>query len=772
MTLEIALLFALILGMATLFFTEKLPVELTAFIGLVVLTLAGYVTPAEAFTGFASPAVITMLSIFFVSAALLHTGVADVIAGRVHKLIGSREVPLIIAIMLVSGVLSAFMNNIAAVAVLLPAVAGICRKTEISPSRLFIPLAFGAILGGTTTLVGTPPNILADQLLRDRGLDSFSLFDFLPMGSILLGCGILYMITVGRWLLPDKGIADRAARRVDLARVYHLEESLFSIRVLPGSGLDGMTLGEAQLTATLGVQVVSIERGGKKILAPTAATRLEENDVLLVEGSYDQVNNLFSTPAVPVSKELDEAFRHVRSILAAVVPGSAFIGRTLRDLEVRERFGMEVVGIRRDGELIETDLAAVTFREGDELIAVGAPEKLDGVEFPGDLVVAQLDKSDMRELKANLFLLRVHSGSALAGATVRETRLGELNGLTVAGIIRGERMLMAVSPMERIRSEDQLLVAGDTDRIRRLVSMGDVQLERDITRSGIQADDVGIVEVTLSPRSRAAGRTLAEMSFREKTGLQVLAVWSQGEAVHTMLGSRRLREGDALLVQGSWKQIRALGSNPDYVVLTQAAQEERRTRKAPVAVGALAVMIAMVVSGYMPIHVAAFTAATLVALFGAVTMEEAYRSVEWKAVFLVAAILPLGIAIERTGAAALLSDSVTALTGPLGPYGILAGMVVLGSALSQALDGAPAVVLMAPVLLPAAAEAGIGHQPVMMAVALATSAAFMTPFSHKANLLVMGAGGYKVSDYLKVGTPLTIILLILMVVLTPIFFPF
>jgi len=115
---------------------------------------------------------------------------------------------------------------------------------------------------------------------------------------------------------------------------------------------------------------------------------------------------------------------------------------------------------------------------------------------------------------------------------------------------------------------------------------------------------------------------------------------------------------------------------------------------------------------------------------------------------------------------------VTALTGPLGPYGILAGMVVLGSALSQALDGAPAVVLMAPVLLPAAAEAGIGHQPVMMAVALATSAAFMTPFSHKANLLVMGAGGYKVSDYLKVGTPLTIILLILMVVLTPIFFPF
>jgi di/tricarboxylate transporter len=191
-----------------------------------------------------------------------------------------------------------------------------------------------------------------------------------------------------------------------------------------------------------------------------------------------------------------------------------------------------------------------------------------------------------------------------------------------------------------------------------------------------------------------------------------------------------------------------------------------------VAIGALVVMILMVVTGYMPIQVAAFTAATLVALFGAVTMEEAYRAVEWKAIFLVAAILPVGLAIERTGAAALASSAVTTYAGPYGPYGIMTGLVALASLLSQALDGAPAVVLMAPIVIPVAEQLGISVHSLMMAVALAASAAFMTPFSHKANLLVMGAGGYKVVDYLKVGTPLTVILLVLMVLLVPIFFPF
>jgi di/tricarboxylate transporter len=182
-------------------------------------------------------------------------------------------------------------------------------------------------------------------------------------------------------------------------------------------------------------------------------------------------------------------------------------------------------------------------------------------------------------------------------------------------------------------------------------------------------------------------------------------------------------------------------------------------------------MVGMVVTGFQPIHVAAFTTATFVVLFGAITMEEAYRAVEWKAVFLVAAILPVGIAMERTGASRLIANAIVDLAGPLGPYAAMSGMFSMSSLLSQCLDGAPAVVLMAPVVLQSAAELGLGPHTAMMGVSLAASAAFMTPFSHKANLIVMGSGGYRVVDYLRVGTPLTIILLALMVWLVPVFFP-
>ena len=198
MTLEMALLFAVLAVMAVLFFTEKLPIELTAFLGLVFLTLAGYVTPSEAFTGFASPAVITMLSIFFVSAALLHTGVADVIAGRVHRVIGDRETLLVTAIMAVAGILSAFMNNIAAVAVPLLAVASIARKTGIAPSRLFIPLSFGAILGGTTTLVALFGAITMEEAyLAVEWKAIFLVAAILPVGIAIERTGAAALISEG-----------------------------------------------------------------------------------------------------------------------------------------------------------------------------------------------------------------------------------------------------------------------------------------------------------------------------------------------------------------------------------------------------------------------------------------------------------------------------------------------------------------------------------------------------------------------------------------------
>jgi di/tricarboxylate transporter len=774
MTVEIMVLLAVLLVMAVLFFTEKLPIELTAFLGLVFLTLGGYVKPSEAFTGFASPAVITMLSIFFVSGALLHTGVADMIGGRVRRIIGDREILLVLAIMAVGGVLSAFMNNVAAVAVLLPAVASIARKTGIAPSRLFMPLSFGAILGGTMTLVGTPPNILAGDLLRERGLEPFSLFDYTPIGAILLLTGMLYMITVGRWLLPRRNIAGGAKAGEDLSQVYHLQEAMFGIRVKKGSSLVGKTLADSRLGATLDAQVAGIVRNGHRQLAPGADTVLEADDLLLVEGRHDKVREMFGVHGIEIGdvaeEVLSEAWSHVRCAAITVEEGSPLVDTSLRALHFREQHGVLVVGIRRDGELVGSDLPGTPLRVGDELLVMGSDAQVDALDVPASCEDCERPGRCMTDLFGHVFLLRINAGSTLAGLRIRDSQIAAAAGLTVVGIRRGADTLLAVGPDTKLRSGDELMVTGDPARVRTLLDLGDAQLQQDVTKTGIESDDVGIVEVTLAPRSRVEGKTLAEISFRENYGLQVLAIWRKGKPVHRDLARRRLRFGDALLVQGSRRKIRLLGADPDYTVLSPSAQQVRRTKRAPVAVGALVVMILMVVTGFQPIHVAAFTAATLVVLFGAIRMEEAYRAVEWKAVFLVAAILPMGIALERTGAALLASDAVSAATGPYGPYAAMAGLFTLSSVLSQCLDGAPAVVMMTPVVIESAAQLAISPHALMMGVSLAASAAFMTPFSHKANLLVMGSGGYRTLDYLRVGTPLTIILLVLMVLLVPVFF--
>ncbi len=352
------------------------------------------------------------------------------------------------------------------------------------------------------------------------------------------------------------------------------------------------------------------------------------------------------------------------------------------------------------------------------------------------------------------------------------SRLGELAGITVAGVIREDETRLAVAAGEILRAGDQLLIATKPERLTTLEEFGEVEVDTEGGEAPLETDEIGMVEVAIAPRSSVVGRTLAELDFTDRYGLVALALWRAGKPVHTDLAGIPLEFGDALLLHGPRDKIERLASDPDFVVLSGAARATRRTGKAKWAFLCLGVMIALVVSGYQPIHVAAFTAASFVVLSGALTMKEAYRAIEWKAIFLVAAVLPVGMAMERTGAALLLADTVARVAGPAGDYATLAALVLLASLLSQGLDGAPAVVLLAPVVLQTAEGLGISPYPLMMGVSLAASAAFMTPFSHKANLLVMGAGGYRSADYLRVGTPLTIVLLALMVLLVPVFFPF
>lgn len=776
MTIEIAVLFAILIVMAYLFFTEKLPVELTAFLGLSALLLGGFVSADVAFTGFASPVVITMLSIFFLSAALLHTGVADFIGRKARDVLGTNETVIVVAIMLVAGVLSAFMNNIAAAAVLLPAVGSLSRRAGIPPSRLFMPLSFGAILGGTTTLIGTPPNMLAASGLVERGFEPFTLFEFAPLGAVFLAGGVVYMITIGRRLLPTGARGAETSETRDLVEVYHLEDAFFSIRIPDDSKLDGMTLRESRFGSALGVQVVSIARSGeRRRLAPDPETVLRGGDELQVHGRAEDLERLFRVQGVEIglAKAVDiaRATRAVGALAVRVREGSPWIGRTVRDLRLRESFSMLAAGIVRDGEGVSESLGDVALREGDVLVVLrtGDAESVPDVDVYAEVEIA--DREILEALRGQLFLLRIPEGSELAGTTLGESRMSELMGITVSGIVRGGETHVAVDPGVTFREGDELVVLGETHRIEALLDMGRVELRRMTSEPDIESDDAGIVEATLAPRSPMAGKTIAEVGFRERFGLQVLSIWRDGAALHTGLARLRLQFGDALLLQGTWKKIRELGSHPDFVVLSLRAQQERRVHKAPFAIGALLLMIAFVMSGFQPIHVAAFVAASLVVLSGAITMDEAYRAVEWRAIFLVAAVLPVGVAMEDTGAASLLSGVVTQATEPFGPYAIMAGLFLLSSLLSQCLDGAPAVVILTPVAIETARQVGISPYPLMMGIAISASAAFMTPFSHKANLLVMGAGGYRVIDYLRVGTPLTIVLLVVLVVLVPIFFP-
>ena len=470
MTWQIGLLLLLVVVMAYLFLTAKLPVDLTAFLGLVVLILGGYVGPGEAFDGFSSPAVITMLAVFIISASLLYTGIADMVAAKVYALVGGKEIPLIITLMLVAGVLSAFMNNIAATAVLMPAVAGVARRTGIPASRLLMPLAFGSILGGTTTMVGTPPNIVAATILAERGLEPFGLFDFTPVGGTLLVVGTLFMITLGRRLLPHRQAGTDESEVTDLTHIYHLRDRLFTIKIPPDSPLDGVTLADANLSDALGIQVVSILRPGARSLVPNADTLLERGDVLLVEGQLSDLEDILRVGRMDLQPttagQLPRPMQGFSAIRAEVLGSSKLAGMTPKEARFRDRFQAVIVAVERGEETLREHLATEVLQAGDRIVALGARTDLHRMQSDPNFRVRKLGFTALKSVEGHLSILRVPAGSPLVGSTVGGSRLGELVGVTVGAIIRDQVTRLAVSPHEVIEVGDGLLVACDPARNR------------------------------------------------------------------------------------------------------------------------------------------------------------------------------------------------------------------------------------------------------------------------------------------------------------------
>jgi di/tricarboxylate transporter len=328
-------------------------------------------------------------------------------------------------------------------------------------------------------------------------------------------------------------------------------------------------------------------------------------------------------------------------------------------------------------------------------------------------------------------------------------------------------------PNEILQADDRLVVEGrkrDFDNLRALEEL-EIERRTDTDVDKLVTGEAGLVEAILSPHTTLEGKTLRQINFREKFGLNVLALWRKGRAHRSNLRDMELRFGDALLLLGPRAKLQLLGREPDIIVLTETAQEELRTEKMKFSILIMVGVLLPVILGWVQIYIAAVVGAALMVLVGCLSMEEAYRQIEWKAVFLIAGMLPLGTALDQTGAAKLIAEAVVAMVGPFGPKAVMLGLVGLTFLATCFVPTAALVVLMAPIVLNTSANMGLSPLGLMMAVAMAASASFMTPVSHPANILVMGPGGYRFLDYLKIGGILTLAILVVIMLVVPVFWP-
>jgi di/tricarboxylate transporter len=594
-TFEIGLVLG-ILGIAiVLFASEKIRVDVVSMMVLLALLLTGLLDTEEAFSGFSNPAVITVWAIYIVSASLTFTGIADFIGRYLARIAGLQEWRLILVIMVTVGAMSAFMNNIGATAVLLPVVINLGRRASIAASKLLIPLAFGSLLGGVTTLIGTPPNLLVSTALEEAGFAPFALFDYTPMGLIIMITSIAYMVVVGRHLLPIRGLSHMDAD--DLTTEYELREYMAELHVQPDS--------------------------------------------------------------------------------------------------------------------------------------------------------------------------------PLVGKTIVETRLGEEHDVTVMGVIRDGRVRLGILPNAHVRSGDRLLVKGKHEEILRIGDQIGALLvpEHILGDDDLKSSEVTMAELVVSQLANFVGKTLKDIDFRNRYGLTVLAIWRRETGIETGLGDVPLQLGDTLLVQGRRERIEGLRGNNAFLLLRSPDEPSHRLSKAPINLLIFVTMITLVSLGILHISVAAVLGAILSVLTGCLSMDEAYNSIEWKSVFLIAGMLPMGIAMEKTGTAQFLSDQIVNLVGSFGPAGIMVGLFILTTIITEFMSNAAAAVLVAPIAISAALSVGADPRAFVMGVGIAASNSFLFPIGHQASVLVYGPGGYRFFDYTKVGLPLTIIIWILMVIFLPMFWP-
>lgn len=781
MTLEIALVLAVFGGALVLFVTGWVRMDVTALLVLSTLAVTGLVTPSEAVAGFSNSAVITIWAMYILGEGLTRAGIADLAGRGLMPMVGRSESRAVAALMIPTAFLSAFMNNIGVAVLMLPVAVAMARRTGIGAARLLMPLAAATHLGGMTTLIGTSPNLIVDTTLREAGLEPLGVFDFAPLGGVVTFVGIAFVALVGRRLLPRTSPLEESRRGLDLRSQYKLAERIFALRVPKDSALAGKRLSESGLTSAAGLIAIALTREGRTEPLPDHGRELRAGDLLLVQGRLERFDALRRWSRLVIEREtpmlqglLAQRFplRELR-----VAPGSSLIGQSLRRSGFRQKFGCIVLGVLRDGELRRTRLAECELAAGDRLLVQCGEDSLEALsrasELDGVAEVGARELAQTWQLAERLFAVRVPTDAGLTGVTLAESRLADTFDFRLLAISRGGELLAMPGPAFEIQDGDLLLVQGRSEDLDLLRGLQQLEIVRDATPylGVFEQGELELVEAVLHPHSKLAGRSIGELNLRKGRRIELAAVWRAGHPHRSGLGSMLLEHGDALLFIGPREQLATLSDNPDLIVLNPIHAPAIQLRKAPLAGGILVAMVVVVLAGLLPVSIAAITAATAMVVTGCLTMEQAHRAIEWRAIFLIAGMLPLGVALETSGAARLLAEGIVLGLGVHGPLVVMMALYAATAAATMVVPNSALIVLVAPIALTVARDLDASPHAFLIAVACATAASFASPVSHAANLLVMGPGGYRFSDYLKLGLPLTLIVMLVVALVLPSLWP-
>ena len=616
----------IILVLSAVFFVNgKVRSDIVALCALIALLVFQILTPDEALSGFSNSVVIMMIGLFVVGGAIFQTGLAKMISSRILKLAGTSEIRLFLLVMLVTSVIGAFVSNTGTVALMLPIVVSLAMSAGMNPSRLLMPLAFASSMGGMMTLIGTPPNLVIQNTLTSAGLEPLSFFSFLPVGIVCVIVGTLVLMPLSKWFLSKKGQKDdnkRSGKSLkQLVNEYGLSSNLFRLRL-------------------------------------------------------------------------------------QVIKDSRLLGKTIIDLDIRRKYGLNIMEVRRG------------------------------------------DASQHRFLK-----------------TITQK---------------------FAAPDTMLEVEDILYVTGDFDKVQLFAEdylleiLGDHATEETkSTTNSLDFYDIGIAEIVLMPSSNLINQTIKEAGFRDKFNVNVLGIRRKKEYLLQDLGNERIHSGDVLLVQGTWNNIARLSKeDADWVVLGQPLAEAAKVTldyKAPVAAAIMVLMVAMMVFDFIPVApvTAVMIAGILMVLTGCFrNVEAAYKTINWESIVLIAAMLPMSLALEKTGASEYISNTLVNGLGSYGPIALMAGIYFTTSLMTMFISNTATAVLLAPIALQSAIQIGVSPVPFLFAVTVGASMCFASPFSTPPNALVMPAGQYTFMDYVKVGLPLQIIMGIVMIFVLPLIFPF